>query len=80
MTNTRKILTSYLIARVEFQAARKRMVPHWPELIRQATKGRGISLRSLAKQMGVSAAYLSHVQRGRIEMSPAAAEILDGYL
>ena len=80
MTNTHKMLTKYLIARVEYQAVRKAMAPHWPEAIRQASRTQGLSLRGLALKMGVSAAYLSLVRCGKVEMSPGAAEVLDGLL
>ncbi|KAA5927458.1 HigA family addiction module antidote protein [Pantoea sp. Bo_2] len=51
--------------------------PHPGSLIAEYLEDNGISLRSLAKQLGVSAASLSKVANGKVSVSPEMAVRLE---
>lgn len=46
------------------------------EFLREHRQHQGISLREIARRMGLSAAYLSDVELGR---RPATAKVVQGY-
>ncbi len=72
----KQLLNRLCLLRADCRKIEKLLADRWPKILAAALKAKGMSLRSFAKEVGLSGSYLSLVGSGKAVPSPKFEEVL----